>query len=117
MFKSKFEEQVASFYKLQDKYEQSVIEYVLKNKYNPDFTLSENVYLETKGFFRDSDRRKILEVIKQHPDKKIVMFFQDSSVKLRKRGKMTYADWCDKHGIQWYCWKYKKPTKKVLSLL
>lgn len=116
MFKSKFEEEVSTFYGLNDAYEIEAIPYVIESKYNPDFKLAKNVFLETKGFFKDSDRRKILAVVRQHPDKKIIMFFQDSTVKLRKKGKMTYGEWCDKNGIDWFCWKTKRPTKRILSM-
>ena len=115
-FKSKFEEEVASFYKLKH-YETEYIEYVLKNRYTPDFKLSEGVYLETKGFWKASDRRKMLEVKKQFPHLKIIMFFQNSGVKIGKRSKTTYGEWCDKNGIEWFCWKHKKPTKRILNLV
>jgi predicted nuclease of restriction endonuclease-like RecB superfamily len=116
MYKSKFEEIVAETYKLHDKYEIEKIPYQLWNNYNPDFKMKENVYLEAKGFFKPSDRRKMLEVIKQHPEKRFIMFFQDSKVKLSKKSKTTYGDWCTKQNIQWFCWKYKRPTTRVLNL-
>lgn len=115
-YKSKFEEEVANFYKLHDVYEVEKIPYFLENNYNPDFKMKENVYLEAKGFFKPSDRRKMLEVIKQHPDKRFIMFFQDSGVRLSRKSKTTYGDWCDKQGIQWFCWKHKRPTTRVLKL-
>lgn len=115
-FKSKFEEDVAIFYKLSDKYEIEKIPYTLENSYNPDFKLADNVFLEAKGFFKPSDRRKMLEVIEQHPDKKFIMLFQDSRVKLSRKSKTTYGDWCDKQGIQWFCWKTRRPTKRILML-
>ena len=87
-FKSKFEEDVSKFYSITDKYETNKIEYVLKNTYTPDFELKENSYLECKGFFKPSDRRKMLEVIKQHPNKRFIMLFQDSNVKLTRKSKV-----------------------------
>ena len=115
-FKSKFEEDVSKFYSITDKYETNKIEYVLKNTYTPDFEFKENSYLECKGFFKPSDRRKMLEVIKQHPNKRFIMLFQDSNVKLTRKSKTTYGDWCTKNNIPWYCWKTKKPTKRVLLM-
>ena len=115
-YKSKFEEVVAEFYGLHETYETEKITYTLQNRYNPDFKLAEDVYLEAKGFFKPSDRRKMLEVIKQHPEKIFIMFFQDSRVKLTRKSKTTYADWCEKHNIPWFCWKYKRPTPRVLLL-
>ena len=116
IYKSKFEEEVSNTYDLKATYEMEAIPYVIESKYNPDFKLAKDVFLETKGFFKDSDRRKILAVIKQHPDKKIIMYFQDSRVKLRKNGKMTYGEWCDKNNIMWFCWKTKRPTKRILNM-
>lgn len=114
-YKSKFEEEVAQFYSLKH-YETEYIEYTLTNKYTPDFKLKDKIFLETKGFWKTSDRRKMLEVKKQYPDIKIIMFFQNSGVKIGKRSKTNYGEWCDKHGIEWFCWKHKKPTKRILNL-
>lgn len=115
-YKSKFEETVAEFYKLHDVYEVEKVPYFLENNYNPDFKLNGSVYLEAKGFFKPSDRRKMLEVIKQHPEKTFIMFFQNSKVKLSRKSKTTYGDWCDKNNIQWFCWETKRPTKRVLNM-
>ena len=71
MFKSKFEEDVSNAYNLTDTYEVMQLPYIIESIYNPDFKLADNVFLETKGFFKDSDRRKILAVVKQHPDKRL----------------------------------------------
>lgn len=116
-FKSKFEEEIAGFYKIANNYESSKLSYSLQNIYTPDFELKKNVFLECKGFFKPSDRRKMLEVVKQHPDKKFIMLFQNSTVKLTKRSDTTYGDWCTKNNIIWFCWKTKKPTKKDLKAL
>jgi hypothetical protein len=115
-FKSKFEEDVSSLYNLKDVYEIESVEYSLLNRYTPDFKLTDNTYLECKGFFKPSDRRKMLEVKAQHPDLSFIMFFQNSGVKLTKKSKTSYGDWCTKHDIQWFCWKHKKPTARVLNL-
>jgi len=115
-FKSKFEEEVAQLYHLENTYEVEKITYTLANGYTPDFKLADKVFLECKGFFKPSDRRKMLEVKKQYPDHTFIMYFQNSQVKLTKKSKTTYGDWCDKHGIKWFCWKTKKPTKRILNL-
>lgn len=115
-FKSKFEEQVASFYDITNKYELDKVSYTLQNTYTPDFELKKDFYLECKGFFKPSDRRKMLEVIKQYPEKKFIMLFQDSTVKITRKSKSTYGDWCTKNNIKWFCWKTKKPTKRILLM-
>lgn len=116
MFKSKFEEEISNFYNIGDVYESEKITYTLINNYTPDFIFG-NTILECKGFFKPSDRRKMLEVIKQYPNKKFIMFFQDSTVKISKKSKTTYGDWCSKNNIEWYCWKTKRPTKKLFKMV
>lgn len=116
-FKSKFEETIATHFGIEDKYELDSIIYTLENRYTPDFKISDNTYLECKGFFKPSDRRKMVEVMKQHPNITFIMLFQDSSVRLTKRSKTTYGDWCSKKGIQWFCWKHKRPTRRILKLV
>jgi hypothetical protein len=116
MYKSKFEETIAEYYNLHDKYEIESIPYKIESNYNPDFKVSDTVYIETKGFFKDQDRRKIVAVKNQHPELTVIMFFQDSTVKLRKKGKMTYGDWCNKYNIPWFCWKTKPPTPRIFNL-
>lgn len=115
-FKSKFEEQVGALYNLTNTYESEKVSYTLMNTYTPDFLLKPDVYLECKGFFKPSDRRKMLEVIKQYPSKTFIMYFQDSTVKITRKSKTTYGDWCTKNNIKWYCWKIKKPTKRILLM-
>lgn len=117
MFKSKFEENVSAFYNIKEKYELEKLPYILQNSYLPDFKINDNVFVECKGFFKPSDRRKMLEVIKQYPKKKFILFFQDSTNLISKRSKSTYGDWCDKNNIEWFCWKTKRPSKKIFNLI
>ncbi len=48
------------------------------------------------------DRKKHLFIKAQHPDLDIRFVFDSPTRKLYKGGKMTYGDWCDKHGYM-YC--------------
>jgi hypothetical protein len=72
---------------------------IQRHEYLPDFLLKNNVILETKGIWSAEDRRKMLAVIRENSDLKIVMMFQAPFKKLSK--KVTYADYCDKNGIVW----------------
>ena len=69
--------------------------------YNPDWTIRDGVYIETKGRFTGADRKKMLWVRESNPNIRVYMLFMRSSVTLSKASKTTYGDWCDKNGIEW----------------
>jgi hypothetical protein len=69
--------------------------------YTPDFVLDNGIIIETKGLFSASDRRKHIEILKQHPNLDIRFVFSNSSAKLYKGAKSRYSDWCTKHGFKW----------------
>ena len=70
--------------------------------YTPDFVLTNGIIIETKGLFTSDDRRKHLEVQKQHPTLDIRFVFYNSKAKLSKTSKTTYGMWCDKNNIKYY---------------
>lgn len=72
-----------------------------QRKYTPDVILPNGIILELKGRFSTADRKKMLLVISQHPDKDIRMVFQRHTNKLFKGSKTTYSQWCDKNNIKW----------------
>ena len=72
-----------------------------QRKYTPDVILPNGIILELKGRFTANDRKKMLLVIKQHPDLDIRMVFQRHTNKLFKGSKTTYSEWCEKHNIKW----------------
>lgn len=82
-------------------YEVSKYDYVTKSKYTPDFFLPNGVILEAKGFFKPSDRRKMLAVKEQNPELDIRFIFQRNNT-LSKNSKTTYGAWAEKHGFP-YC--------------
>lgn len=69
--------------------------------YTPDFLLPNGIIIETKGRFLPEDRRKHLEVRKQHPELDIRFVFSRASAPINKGSKTTYAMWCEKHGFLW----------------
>ncbi len=109
-FKSKFEETVSSHLQEQEReiqYEVDTIPFLqpeVKRKYKPDFKIADNVYVECKGIFSVEDRKKMLWVREQHPDKTFYILFYNAYQKLRKGSTTTYAEWCDKHGFIWADW-------------
>jgi hypothetical protein len=81
-------------------YETESLKYHLDLSYKPDWKVSDGVYIETKGKFDYVERRKMLAVLNDNPDKEVRMVFMRNQ-KLGKGSKMTYGEWCDKHGIRW----------------
>ena len=101
--RSRLEEQVAELLtnlNIEYGYEPDKFSYVIEAKYTPDFKVG-NVYLETKGFFKPADRRKMLAVKKCNPDLDVRLVFQAPYNKISKNSKTTYAAWAEKNGFQW----------------
>jgi mannosyltransferase OCH1-like enzyme len=120
-YKSNFEADVAAYYKDQLEYEVTKIKFQqpsVNRTYNPDFTPTkiENLFIETKGKLSMDDRKKHLLLKDQHPDKEIVLLFQNSNNKITRRSNTTYGDWCDANDIIWFCWKTKPPPKTIKEL-
>jgi hypothetical protein len=81
-------------------YETTKIKYQRKvSTYTPDFMLPNGVIIEGKGRFKSEDRAKHLLIKEQYPELDIRFVFSNSSSKLNKNSKTTYAAWCDKHGF------------------
>lgn len=102
-FKSLLERDFAKLLKkqkVQFKYEEDRIPFVRQSSYTPDWKIGEKTYLETKGEFTSSQRSNLLSFLEQHPDIKIIMVFAQAKNKLNKKSKMTYAEWCSRHGIE-----------------
>ena len=81
-------------------YEKIRIKYQRKpSTYTPDFELHNGIIIEGKGRFISSDRAKHLLIKEQRPELDIRFVFSNSSSKLYKGSKSTYASWCEKHGF------------------
>jgi len=105
-YRSGLEDNVAAYLQQNQnkvRYEQLKIEWVdLRYRtYTPDFQLDNGIFIETKGIFDSDDRRKHVEVRKQHPELDIRFVFSNAKAKLYKGSKTTYADWCEKQGFKW----------------
>lgn len=74
---------------------------LMYRKYTPDFILPNHIIIESKGLFTAADRRKHLEVKRQHPSLDIRFVFTNSKRKLSKKSKTTYAMWCEKNGFKY----------------
>lgn len=81
-------------------YEPETFDYqVPPQKYTPDFKIGPKTFVETKGKFTDTDRKKMLAFTSQNPDIKLVMVFSNPNTKVRKGAKLSYQEWCEKKGI------------------
>ena len=105
-YRSGLEEEAAAFLKTRQKkveYEKLKIEWEdLKYRtYTPDFELDNGIIIETKGIFSAADRRKHIEIQKQHPTLDIRFVFSNAQAKLYKGAKSRYLDWCEQKGFKW----------------
>jgi hypothetical protein len=105
-YRSGLEEEAAAFLKARQKkveYEKLKIEWEdLKYRtYTPDFELDNGIIIETKGIFSPADRRKHLEIQRQHPALDIRFVFSNANAKLYKGAKSRYCDWCEQKGFKW----------------
>lgn len=93
------------------------IPYITEANYIPDFViykgklkkpkkpltlsdLNDMILVETKGYFKPADRRKMLAVKKSNPKLDIRIVFQRDNY-LTKSKKSKYSDWAEKHGFIW----------------
>lgn len=107
-FRSKLEEKFwAELQKLKTPqelitYESEKIPYTLSKNYNPDFvykfTNGYKIFIEIKGYNRAEDRQKMLQVIKDNPDKDIRMVFANDAP-IYKGSKTRNSDWAKKNNI------------------
>lgn len=83
-------------------YEQDKIKYTVpesKHSYTPDFTVTNNVYIETKGLWTAADRKKACLIREQHPEVNILyVLYRDQ--RLSKKSKTTYLTWAAKNGLE-----------------
>jgi len=104
MFRSELEEKVSDLLcelNIDYEYEPTRIPYEIQHNYSPDFLLPNGIYLECKGYWDSADRRKVKNVVEQHPEIDLRMVFQSPYNKISKKSKTTYAQWCDRHKIPW----------------
>lgn len=82
-------------------YEQDKIKYLIpesKHSYTPDFTVTKNCYIETKGLWVAADRKKAVLIKEQHPDITILYVFQRDQL-LYKTSPTGYIEWARKNGL------------------
>ena len=74
-----------------------------KHKYTPDFVFTKRdgtlMYIETKGRWTATDRKKMKHVLKSNPNIDIRIVFQSPNQKISKGSKTTYEAYAIKMGI------------------
>ena len=96
------------------RYEKESFVYYRKGRYTPDFTVDGEhpFHIEVKGYWFPADRSRILAVVTNNPDMRLLVALQAPNNKITKTSKTTYAMWCQKHGI---CWSTIPIPQEVLD--
>ena len=110
-YRSGLEDKISEQLNTTDKvwsYETEKLKYTVPERietYTPDFIVTKSngdkMYIETKGRFTTSDRKKMKLVKDANPELDIRLLFQTPNNKITKGSKTTYADWADKNGYKW----------------
>lgn len=84
-------------------YEKEKFVYYRKGRYTPDFTVEGEhpFHIEVKGYWFPADRSRLLAVITNNPDMRLLVALQRPFLKISKKSKTTYAKWCEQHAICW----------------
>lgn len=69
--------------------------------YTPDFPVSKQIIIETKGRFQTADRMKMLLIKAQYPNIEFRFVFSNSNSRISKASKTTYGAWCEKNGFKY----------------
>lgn len=70
-------------------------------RYTPDFRLSESLYVEAKGRFSGSNRRRLLAFKAAYPDIDLRLVFQRDNA-LSKSSKTRYSEWAKDNGFTYH---------------
>jgi hypothetical protein len=107
-------------------YETLVMPFTPKPKrraYHPDIVLPNGVVIELKGRFVTADRQKHLAVKSAHPDVEVRFVFSNSSARISKQSRTTYAVWCGTNGFLYAdkhvppAWIAESPNRKSLAAI
>jgi predicted nuclease of restriction endonuclease-like RecB superfamily len=67
-------------------YEHAIFQIDDYSSYRPDFYLLElGIFIETKGFWRPHDKKKMIKLFNKHPDKKIRLVYSEHLDTLEKQ--------------------------------
>lgn len=112
-YRSGSEEKLAKILRansIQFYYEHHLLQYIVPEQvknYWPDFWIKNkwnDVYIEFKGRFSGTDRKKMLAVKKENPYLDIRLIFEQDRIYSNKttKKKLRYSDWAKKHGFKYH---------------
>jgi hypothetical protein len=118
-YRSKFELDVSKWLDnegIKYKYEPCQITYIVpesKHRYTPDWQINDDsiIYWESKGRLTAADRKKLLHIKASNPNLNVRILLQNSTVKISKKSKTSYSDWCEKNGFEWCDFRDKKKLR------
>lgn len=103
------------------KYEPDKFTYQIKEQsYTPDFKCNGPIYLEYKGKFDASTRKKMLAVKAHNPQLDIRLVFENPNNFIRKKKRPDENvsrnwEWAEKNGFKWYSYKDVAQIKKDVA--
>ena len=90
--------------------------YTTHRKYLPDFVHEDKaVLIECKGFFRVGDTQKYTAIRDSMPEWELIFVLSSPHKKVRKGGKITMGEWCDKQGFKHYTIDTAKEMTKYIK--
>jgi hypothetical protein len=100
-YKSKLETIVGGLLGPSWDYEPFRVPYTTHRHYNPDFVIGD-LLVEVKGYFRPGDTAKYTAIRDALTEQELVFYLSSPRAKVRKGGKITMAEWCEKNDIKWF---------------
>jgi hypothetical protein len=115
-FRSGLEKDLSEKLDGQYKFEPYDIPYTVHKKYLPDFVHEgKAVLVECKGFFRVGDTQKYTAIRDSMPEWELVFVLSNPNKKVRKGGKITMGEWCEKEGFQHYTIETAKELTRYIK--
>ena len=115
-FRSGLEKDLSEKLDGQYKFEPYDLPYTVHKKYLPDFVHEgKAVLVECKGFFRVGDTQKYTAIRDSMPEWELVFVLSNPNKKVRKGGKITMGEWCEKEGFQHYTIETAKELTRYIK--
>ena len=115
-FRSGLEKDLSEKLDGQYKFEPYDLPYTVHKKYLPDFVHEgKAVLVECKGFFRVGDTQKCTAIRDSMPEWELVFVLSNPSKKVRKGGKITMGEWCDKEGFKHFTIETAKELTRYIK--
>ena len=115
-FRSGLEKDLSEKLDGQYKFEPYDLPYTVHKTYLPDFVHEgKAVLVECKGFFRVGDTQKYTAIRDSMPEWELVFVLSNPSKKVRKGGKITMGEWCDKEGFKHFTIETAKELTRYIK--